>query len=78
MNRTRIVLISFLVSTLFAGALARVAELPVLTMGEPVERTLAVGESHEFGVKLKENQYLLLVADQRGIDVIVRLYPSAA
>ena len=74
MNRSPLVLILFLLSAPFVAALAQATEPPMLTLGEPVERTLAGGESHEFRVKLKGNQYLLLVADQRGIDVVLHLY----
>ena len=74
MNRSPLVLLSFLVSAPFVAALAQAPEPPMLTLGEPVERTLAGGESHEFRVELEENQYLLLVVEERGIDVVVRFY----
>ena len=74
MNRNPLVLILFLVSAPFMAGLALAAEPPTLTLGEPVERTLAGGESHEFRVELEENQYLLLLVDERGIDVVVRFY----
>ena len=74
MNRNHLILLLFLVSAQFVGGLAWAAQPPLLTLGEPVERTLAIGERHEFRVTLEENQYLLLVVDQRDIDVVVRFY----
>ena len=74
MNRSHLVLVVFLVSAQFVGGLARAAQPPLLTLGEPVERRLAIGERHEFRVTLEANQYLLLVVDQRDIDVVVRFY----
>ncbi len=74
MNRNQLIVISFLVSMLFVAALARAAEPPMLTLGETVKRTLTGGESHEYRVKLKENQYLLLAATQLSINVVLRFY----
>ncbi len=73
MNRNQLIVISFLVS-MFVAALARAAEPPMLTLGETVKRTLTAGESHEYRVKLKENQYLLLAAAQLSINVVLRFY----
>ncbi len=73
MNRNQLIVISFLVS-MFVAALARAAEPPMLTLGETVKRTLTVGESHEYRVKLKDNQYLLLAAAQLSINVVLRFY----
>ncbi len=73
MNRNQLIVISFLVS-MFVAALARAAEPPMLTLGETVKRTLTAGESHEYRVKLKENQYLLLAANQLSINVVLRFY----
>jgi len=73
MNRNQLIVISFLVS-MFVAALARAAEPPMLTLGETVKRTLTGGESHEYRVKLKENQYLLLTANQLSINVVLRFY----
>jgi len=73
MNRNQLIVISFLVS-MFVAALARAAEPPMLTLGQTVKRTLTVGESHEYRVKLKDNQYLLLAAAQLSINVVLRFY----
>lgn len=48
-----------------------------LQLGTPVERELGSGNVHEFSVSLEEGQYIQLVVEQRGIDVIVKvLFPS--
>ncbi len=73
MNRNQLIVISFLVS-MFVAALARAAEPPMLTLGETVKRTLTAGESHEYRVKLTDNQYLLLAAAQLSINVVLRFY----
>jgi erythromycin esterase len=47
--------------------------LSALEPGKPVERSLTGGESHGYLVPLKAGQFLHLVVDQRGIDVVVTL-----
>jgi CHAT domain-containing protein len=44
--------------------------------GKPVERVLVGGESHYYAYQLvlAANQYLKLIVDQRGIDVIVKMF----
>jgi hypothetical protein len=48
-----------------------------LQPGVSVERTLARGQSHSFNVSLEQDQYLQLVVDQHGIDVVVRVVSPA-
>jgi hypothetical protein len=48
-----------------------------LQPGVSVERTLARGQSQSFNVSLEQDQYLQLVVDQRGIDVVVRVVSPA-
>jgi len=45
-----------------------------LQPGTPIERTLAAGQLHSYNVSLEQDQLLQLVVDQRGIDVIVRVF----
>lgn len=45
-----------------------------LELNKPVERELAGGQSHSYRVVLTADQYLHVVADQRGIDVVVALF----
>ncbi|MBI4748669.1 MAG: tetratricopeptide repeat protein [Acidobacteria bacterium] len=47
--------------------------IPQLTPGKPIERELNSGEKHSYPLQLKTNDYLKLVVEQRGIDVVVRL-----
>ncbi len=43
----------------------------------PVECTLRPGQVHEFTIKVEENNFVQLVVDQRGIDVIVKVFSPA-
>ena len=45
-----------------------------LKPGEPVEVDLAAGGSHSYVVHLESGQYLHIVVDQRGIDVVVKAF----
>jgi hypothetical protein len=62
-----------LVLTSFELAVAQVAPA-ALQVGTPIERTLGVGQSHSYTIALDQNQFMQLVVDQRGIDVIVRVF----
>ncbi len=44
-----------------------------LEPGHPVSRTLSGGEAHSYLVALKAGQYVRLTAEQKGIDVVLRL-----
>src|SRR5262249_2630985 len=45
-----------------------------LEPGKPLERELAGGQVHSYQLTLAADQYLRLVVDQRGIDVVVKLF----
>ncbi|MGH9754503.1 MAG: CHAT domain-containing tetratricopeptide repeat protein [Blastocatellia bacterium] len=45
-----------------------------LEAGKPIERETAGGQKHYYEIALEAGQYLHLVVDQRGIDVIVTLF----
>jgi CHAT domain-containing protein len=49
-------------------------DLRVLGPGQPIERRMSGGESHYYRIMLVSDEYLRLVLDQRGIDVLVTLY----
>jgi hypothetical protein len=49
-----------------------------LQIGTPIERALAAGQSHNYSLSLEKDQLVQLVVDQRGIDVIVRVFSPAA
>ena len=44
-----------------------------LQLGTPIERTLKPGQTQEFTLSLKENTFVQLVVEQRGIDVTVKV-----
>lgn len=48
-----------------------------LQLGTPVERQIAGHESHTYTVTLEENQFVQLVVDQRGIDLLIRVSSPA-
>ncbi|HEX8772717.1 MAG TPA: CHAT domain-containing protein [Pyrinomonadaceae bacterium] len=45
-----------------------------LELGKPIEREIAGGRAHNYQLHLAANQYLNLIVDQRGIDVVVSLF----
>jgi hypothetical protein len=45
-----------------------------LEQGNPIERELSGGQSHSYQMTLAAGQYVKLVVDQRGIDVVVKLF----
>ncbi|HEX6901105.1 MAG TPA: CHAT domain-containing protein [Thermoanaerobaculia bacterium] len=49
-----------------------------LEPGQPVEAELSAMEGHRYEIDLKADQYVHLVADQRGIDVVLRLRAPGA
>jgi CHAT domain-containing protein/Tfp pilus assembly protein PilF len=48
-------------------------DVRLLELGKPIERELAGGQSHVYQIALAAGQYLNLVVEQRGIDVVVTL-----
>jgi CHAT domain-containing protein/Tfp pilus assembly protein PilF len=48
-------------------------DVRVLELGKPIERELAGGQSHTYEVTLSAGQFLNVVVEQRGIDVVVKL-----
>lgn len=57
-----------------AGTSKSAQEVRVLELGKPIERQLAGGEVHVYQVNVKQGQFLHLVVEQRGIDVVVTLF----
>jgi CHAT domain-containing protein/Tfp pilus assembly protein PilF len=45
-----------------------------LESGKPIERELLAGQNHSYQVTLASGQYIKVAVDQRGIDVIVKLF----
>ena len=75
LRRTAIPLLFILFSCLpLLRATAAQPASSSLGSGSMVERTIRLGETHSFSVRLEPDQFLQFVIDQRGIDVVVRLY----
>ena len=49
---------------------------PELTQGAPIERELRGGEAHSYRILLSAGQYLRVTVEQKGIDVVFRLFGS--
>ena len=49
-------------------------EAQLLESGKPVERELKAGETHAYKITLAVGQFLSAAANQRGIDVVVRVF----
>jgi hypothetical protein len=56
------------------GAAQSAEEYQSLEPGTPIERELSGGQSHFYRISLTSGQYLQIVVDQRGIDVVVALF----
>ena len=48
-------------------------ELTVLETGKPLTRELSGGQKHSYQLELRAEQYVKLVVEQHGIDVVIRL-----
>jgi hypothetical protein len=78
MRRLRVTLLfSILTSVLPLPGNEAQIESGGLQVGVPVERTIASGQAHGFTVNLEADQFLRLVVDQRGVDVVVRVFSPA-
>ena len=49
-------------------------ELRTLELGKPIERELGPDEAHSYALSLTAGQYVLVLADQRGIDVTLSAF----
>lgn len=76
MRRPKLLLVLLFLLSCFSYTAASIAQTePVsLQLGQSVERTIKRGDSHSFNLNLKVDQFLQLVVDQRGIDVVVRAF----
>jgi len=51
---------------------------PTLQLNTPIERTIGTGQTHTYQIVADENTYVQFTVEQRGIDVVVRVYrPNA-
>ena len=71
MGRLRVL---FLLPLLLCTSLTIHGQATALQMGTPIERTLGPGQTHEFTVTLEEKSYIQFVVEQRGIDVVVKVF----
>jgi uncharacterized protein YpiB (UPF0302 family) len=76
MHCPKAILLLFFVITFLANTPALNAQTvkASLRLGESVERTISRGQTHTFSVSLNKDQFLQAVVDQRGIDVVVRVF----
>lgn len=51
-------------------------EIVTLEMGKPIEREIAGGTKHNYQITLSGDQYAKATVEQRGIDVVVRLFDA--
>jgi hypothetical protein len=49
-------------------------DIRILTLDRPIERQMASGDVHWYQTALSGNQFLRVIIDQRGIDVVVKLF----
>ena len=73
MGKLRVLLLPLFV----CYALITVKAQTTLQIGSPVERTLGPAQNHEFTVNAKENSFVQLVVEQRGIDVFIQVLSPA-
>lgn len=58
------------------GQTPKEQEAQFLPANQIIERELAGGQSHTYRISLKSNEFLQIKAEQKGIDVVVRLFDS--
>jgi CHAT domain-containing protein len=56
-----------------AGTIKLAQDVRALELGKPIERELKTGEVHVYQIKVKKGDYVHVVVDQRGIDIIATL-----
>src|SRR5262249_36041118 len=50
------------------------ADMRELVKGKPIERALAGGEVHAYSIQLTAGQFVSVIVDQRGVDLVVMAY----
>ena len=66
----------FSLPTLLVAALTTAGQVTStpLQPGVPVERALATGQTHSYTINLEKDQFVQLSVEQRGLDVLVRVF----
>jgi hypothetical protein len=67
----------FLPLLIFVSVTGNAQGQTTLQLGTPIDRKLGPGEVQEFTIKLEENALMQIVVEQRGIDVIVKVFSPA-
>jgi hypothetical protein len=70
MRQPGFLLVAFSIICCFLTASAKAQEL---RLGTPIERQLGPGDIQSFPIELTENEFVQLVVEQRGVDVVVRV-----
>lgn len=71
MSTGSLLLTFFLLQVLTNGQPNTPGEFQQLSQGRPVERVMQGGDLHKYQVPLSAGQYLKVVVEQRGVDVVV-------
>lgn len=64
----------FAVSCFIYAQTAEPPKLETLELNKPVEKEIAAGKIQKFQTTLGENQYASVLVEQRGIDIVVRVF----
>ncbi|HJQ25263.1 MAG TPA: hypothetical protein VKA60_15190, partial [Blastocatellia bacterium] len=59
---------------LAASGVVGQTDTSVLVQGQAVEREMRGGEAHLYRIALKQGEYLHVAVEQKGVDVVVRLF----
>lgn len=63
----------FLVCFISVASVQAQRDVPALQQGASIERTLGRGQAQRFSITMQQDQFVQLVVDQHGIDVVVRV-----
>jgi len=67
----------WVIAGLFSAPIGGMGAEPArLEQGTPIERTLAPGEAHTYEVAITAGQYLRIVTEQMGVDVVIRAFAA--
>jgi CHAT domain-containing protein/tetratricopeptide (TPR) repeat protein len=66
----------FLTPAIFGQAKTEPSDIRPLTVEKPVERELTGDEAHSYALNLQAGQFLNVIVEQKGIDVVVALFDS--
>jgi C-terminal processing protease CtpA/Prc len=68
-------LLNYCCLILFLSVITSIAQEPppVLVLNSPIERELSGGQTHAYTVELKANQIARVIAEQKGVDVVLSI-----